>query len=55
MHIFPQSDVQVEAEQLGLELMNTGGMYNRAFEDLVHGQNEVSIRYSRLRSGLQHI
>ncbi|KAF7143774.1 hypothetical protein RHSIM_Rhsim05G0015400 [Rhododendron simsii] len=42
-----QSDVQVEGEQLG-------GMYNRAFEDLVHGQNEVPFLCSRqVRAALQ--
>ncbi|KAE9448808.1 hypothetical protein C3L33_19294, partial [Rhododendron williamsianum] len=49
-----QSDVQVEAEQLSLELMNTGGMYNRAFDDLVHRQNEVPFLSSRqVRAALQ--
>ncbi|XP_058213622.1 U-box domain-containing protein 34-like isoform X2 [Rhododendron vialii] len=49
-----QSDVQFEAEQLSLELTNTGGTYNRAFEDLVHGQNEVpSLSSRQVRAALQ--
>ncbi|KAE9448809.1 hypothetical protein C3L33_19297, partial [Rhododendron williamsianum] len=42
-----QSDVQAEEEQLRMELMNTVGMYNRAFEDLVQAQNEVHFLSSK--------
>ncbi|KAH7851786.1 hypothetical protein Vadar_016469 [Vaccinium darrowii] len=36
-----KESVVQEVEQLRLELRNAVGMYNRAFEDLVHRQNEV--------------
>ncbi|XP_058213627.1 U-box domain-containing protein 34-like [Rhododendron vialii] len=42
-----KSDVQAEEEQLRIELMNTVGMYNRAFEDLVQAQNEVHFLSSK--------
>ncbi|KAF7142633.1 hypothetical protein RHSIM_Rhsim05G0015600 [Rhododendron simsii] len=35
------TEAQAEVEQLRKELMNTVGLYNRAFEDFVHAQNEV--------------
>ncbi|KAI8553439.1 hypothetical protein RHMOL_Rhmol05G0016000 [Rhododendron molle] len=42
-----KSDVQAEEEQLRIELMNTVGMCNRAFEDLVQAQNEVHFLSSK--------
>ncbi|KAF7143863.1 hypothetical protein RHSIM_Rhsim05G0016000 [Rhododendron simsii] len=41
------SDVQAKEEQLRIELMNTVGMYNRSFEDLVQAQNEVHFLSSK--------
>ncbi|KAI8553437.1 hypothetical protein RHMOL_Rhmol05G0015800 [Rhododendron molle] len=38
---------KAEEEQLRIELMNTVGMYNRAFEDLVQAQNEVHFLSSK--------
>ncbi|XP_058213613.1 U-box domain-containing protein 34-like isoform X2 [Rhododendron vialii] len=36
-----ETETHAEVEQLRKELMNTVGLYNRAFEDFVHAQNEV--------------
>ncbi|KAG5547147.1 hypothetical protein RHGRI_012984 [Rhododendron griersonianum] len=36
-----ETEAQTEVEQLRKELMNTVGLYNRAFEDFVHAQNEI--------------